>query len=268
MSDAFVQSPARQFTQSTCRQRRTRAGFLVFQTLACGVYAHNTDGTPWGWHTGQQVNAAWPDPMGATFYPGPFGSAGGSGTGGDSEFWTAHIQPFPLPNNPFLQRDSIGFLPAGVKDAFGWRFTRPGFDHTYTILVCYRLNMKYKAFHGIDGNNYPGGDWFKKADRMKIYPAASGCATFHSYPYNPASLIDGFPGFTVPTSIPAPHRTEVRNTGDPAHEYFPDAGTDSTLDISGGGSQVNGVMELCLFWFERTPHDLPAFPYTLDPSTL
>src|SRR2546430_373877 len=98
-----IRSPLRAFVRSPLRARATNpVGRFVFQFLTCEVDAHNSDGTPWGWstHPGQDVNAAWPDSMGAEFWsPAPV-----PGDGATQEFWRAAIQPFPQPNNPFLKR--------------------------------------------------------------------------------------------------------------------------------------------------------------------
>lgn len=272
MSNSFVGSPCRAFQQSPCRARVSSGGKFIFQFLYCDVFAHNTDGTPWGWsgHPGQQVDAVWPDPMGAQFYsPVPV-----PGKGATVEYWGAEIDPFPLPNNPHLARGGFpynniipnpAFLnPAKKAPGFGWVIG----GHTYTILVAARRLQTYKPFHGIDGVDYPGGDWDKMAFRMKLFSPVSGIATYHTLTDSVDMPLNSG-GFFAPVSIPLYKRTASRDAGDPTSEFFPDAPVTTALDIGHfPRDDTFGTVEVVLFWLERTLADLPPFPFLLDPSTL
>ncbi len=265
MSDAFIQSPGRAFVQSPCRAREGLGGAFIFQFIKSGVFAHNTDQSPWGALGGQNPAIQWPDPMSAVFTAAPV-----PGVGATIEQWGCTV-PFPEPLKPPLTRggqpystlNNPQFPGRATKSGFSW--TTQGFPpHTWTILVAYRQHRTYQPAFSL-----PGGTYDDVADRFKIFPAASGVATYHTIP--DTGFISGglYSGFGGPTTIPLWHKTKRKDAGDPATEFFPDPPVTTSLDlVFPNAGTVKGTVELCLFWFERTEADLPIFPYLLDPSVL
>lgn len=274
-----IRSPLRAFVRSPLRARATNPiGRFIFQFLRCNVYAHNTDETPWGNFGGQDATV-WPNAMDASF----FNPSSMAGFGAIEETWHAAIHPFPEPNNPFLERFAAPafvnpvFWPPAIKKGFGWQtgFVISG-PRIWTILVCYRANLHYKPFTAFNGRSFPGGQWEEIAMRMKIFPPASGTLTKHSMDIRTIGFLPSLEvsnGFQSPRSIPPPKTSPVfRAAGDPMQEFFPDEPALTNLQFGPGGlddpNTDYGTLELALFWLERKPSDLPAFPYLLDPSAL
>lgn len=258
---AFLQSEAFAFKQSACRARRTRSGQFVFQFLAARLFERNTDGGPWGEKGGQDLAPVWPDPAEVSFIaPAPV-----PGKGGTIESWGVSSVDFTEPNQFLLFRASSQVLDPAVKNGFGWKSG----GHTYTILLAYRQHWNYNPFvSAVDGRLFPGGNYSDIQDRFKVFPGASGVATYHTID-NSAYPYEMFNGFLSPVSIPLWTKITRKDATDPVVEFTPKPSVATQLELQNPLVQtVYGTIELCLFWFEREPADLPAFPFLLDPSTL
>jgi hypothetical protein len=275
MSNAFVESPARGFKQSLGRQRVTRVpGQFIFQFLQCIVYAHNTDGTPWGAFPNQDSAAKWPNAMDA----GPFVATPIPHSGATQEFWNAFIHPFPQSNDPFLARSTtpvdnpIIYSPARKHLNYWQTGSNLSGPIIWRKLIAYRYNVTYLPFTSPIGTSFPGGSFEEQAYRFKIFPPVSGTVTWHSLPFDGSGVLYSDLGTRVPPpfpiTIPLWKRQEYLDVGHPVREFAPDPPTAFVRDFTSATPPfgTTGTLELALFWFERKPDELPPFPYLMDPS--
>ncbi len=278
MSDAFVSSPAKAFSQSQCRARVTRIGSPFRFQILNGIRRTDDDNfAPQGWPDGFPPGGYVPyvdwtptDVRLSTFIVPTALQL--KNDGWLHETWLSSVQ-LTDPPTPFLGRLGTGDHPKLHRSGTSYYTaeTSPTPHPNRKGIVVWKQGSKYTDVTNDRGRFFKGGILYDQIQRLKLYNTLRGTITKHHIASNidGSQLFNQLPTFT--TSLPNPTHTEGYEpaAGDLPKTFEPD---EFVYSVGHHDPHFNnpyvidtvGTIELLILWFNITPDDLPDFPYAFN----